>query len=271
MQIIYKKLTFLMLIEINIIYADDITLMAGSEKELKSLFDEGEKLNLKRNIQKLKIMASSPIISWQIQGEKVEAVTDIIFLGSKITAENDCSHAIKRCLLLGRKAMTNLDRILKSKDITLPTKVCVFKAMVFPVVMYGYESWTIKKAERPRLDAFELWYWRGLLRLPWTSRRSNESVLKEINPEYSMEGLRLKLKLQYVGHLMGRTDSLEKTLMLGKIEGRRRRERQRMKLLDGKTDSMDMSLSKLQEMVKDREAWRAALHGVTKGRTRLSD
>ena len=181
------------------------------------------KVGLKLNIQKTKIMASGPITSWQIGGETVETVTAFIFLGSKITADGDCSHEIKRHLLLGRKVMTNLDSILKSRDVTLPTKVHLVKAMVFPVVIYGCESWTIKKAEHRRIDAFELWCWRRLLRVPWTARRSNQPILKEISPEYSLEGLMLKLKLQYFGHLIQRTDSLEKTLMLGKIEGRRRR------------------------------------------------
>ena len=198
----------------NLKYADDTTLMAESEEKLKSFLmkvkEESEKVGLKLNIQKMKIMASGPITSWEIDGETVETVSDFIFGGSKITADGDCSHEIKRRLLLGRKVMTNLDSIFKSRDITLPTKVRLVKAMVFPVVRYGCECWTVKKADCRRIDAFELWCWRRLLRVPWTARRPNQSILKEISPGCSLEGLMLKLKLQYFGHLMRRINSLEK-------------------------------------------------------------
>ena len=228
-------------------YGDDITLMVESKEKLKSLLrqvkEENEKAGVKRNIQKTDIMTSGPITSWQIDGEKVETMIHFIFLGSKVTADGNCIHKLKRLLILGRKDMTNLDSVLKDRNITLQTKAPIVRAMVYLVIMYECERWTIKKAEHWRIDAFELWFWIRILRVSWTARWLKQSILKDINPEHSLEGLMLKLKFQYFGHLMWRTDSLEKTLMLGKIEGKRIRRWQRIRWLDGITDSMDVSLA----------------------------
>uniref|UniRef100_A0A803TXW0 ribonuclease H n=1 Tax=Anolis carolinensis TaxID=28377 RepID=A0A803TXW0_ANOCA len=259
----------------NLRYADDTTLMAESEEELRSLItkvkEESAKAGLQLNIKKTKIMVTRPIDNWQIEGENVEAVADFIFLGAKITADADCSQEIRRRLLLGRRAMANLDKILKSRDITLATKVHIVKAMVFPIVTYGCESWTIRKAERKKIDAFELWCWRKILRAPWTTRRSNQSILQEIMPDCSLEGRILEAKLKYFGHIMRRQESLEKIMMLGKMEGKRKRGRPRVRWMDGILEVTGSSLKELGTVTTDRELWRGLVHEVTKSRKRLNE
>uniref|UniRef100_A0A803T5B0 ribonuclease H n=1 Tax=Anolis carolinensis TaxID=28377 RepID=A0A803T5B0_ANOCA len=259
----------------NLRYADDTTLMAESEEELRSLItkvkEESAKAGLQLNIKKTKIMATRPIDNWQIEGENVEAVTDFIFLGAKITADADCSQEIRRRLLLGRRAMVNLDKILKSRDITLATKVRIVKAMVFPIVTYGCESWIIRKAERRKIDAFELWCWRKILRVPWTARRSNQSILQEIMPDCSLEGRILEAKLKYFGHIMRREESLEKIMMLGKMEGKRKRGRPRVRWMDGILEVTSSTLKELGAVTADRKLWRGLVHEVTKSRKRLNE
>ncbi|CAF2089884.1 unnamed protein product [Rotaria magnacalcarata] len=259
----------------NLRYADDTTFMAENEDDLKTLLmkvkEESAKAGLLLNIKKTKIVSTGTVNMIQIDGEEIEVVPDFIFLGSKIHRDGDCSNEIKRRLLLGRKAMMNLEKILKCRDITLSTKVRIANAMVFPVVTYGCESWTIKKADRRKIDAFELWCRRKLLRTPWAARRTNRSILDVVKPDFSLEALIMKLKLKYFGHIMRRQDSLEKTLMLGKLEGNRKRGRQKIRWLDTITDVMDTNLQELKEMVTDRQAWRNSVYRVTKSRTRLND
>lgn len=259
----------------NLRYADDTILMAGSEEELKILIlkvkEESAKAGLMLNVKKTKIMATTPVNSWHVEGEAMEVVSTFNYLGSQISADGDSSQEIKRRLLLGRKAMSNLDKVLRSRDVNLTTKIRIVKAMVFPVVMYGCETWTIRKAERRKIDSFELWCWRKLLRVPWTAKRTNRSVLQQIKPDCSLEGMILKQKLTYFGHIMRRHDALEKTLMLGKIEGTRRRGRQGMRWIDGITEVMDSKLESLREIVQDRRNWRSLVHGVTKSRKRLNE
>uniref|UniRef100_A0A803TRD1 Reverse transcriptase domain-containing protein n=1 Tax=Anolis carolinensis TaxID=28377 RepID=A0A803TRD1_ANOCA len=256
-------------------YSDDTTLMAESEEELRSIItkvkEESAKAGLQLNIKKTKIMATRPIDNWQIEGENVEAVTDFIFLGVKITADADCSQEIRRRLLLGRRAMDNLDKILKSRDITLVTKVRIVKSMVFPIVTYGCESWTIRKAERRKKDAFELWCWRKILRVPWTARRFNQSIVQEIMPNCSLEGRILEAKMKYFGHIMRRQESLEKTMMLGKMEGKRKRGQPRARWMDGILEVSGSTLKELGAVMADRELWHGLVQEVTKSRKRLSD
>uniref|UniRef100_A0A803TW69 Reverse transcriptase domain-containing protein n=1 Tax=Anolis carolinensis TaxID=28377 RepID=A0A803TW69_ANOCA len=259
----------------NLRYADDTTLMAESEEELRSLItkvkEESAKAGLQLNIKKTKIMATTPIDNWQIEGENMEAVTDFTFLGAKITADADCSQEIRRRLLLGMRAMANLDKIVKSRDITLATKVRIVKAMVFPIVTYGCESWAIRNAERRKIDAFELWCWRKILRVPWTTRRSNQSIVQEITPGCSLEGTILEAKLKYFGHIMRRQESLEKIVMLGKMEGKRKRGQPRARWMDGILEVTSLTLKELGAVTADRELWRGLVHEVTNSRRRLND
>uniref|UniRef100_A0A803SNW1 ribonuclease H n=1 Tax=Anolis carolinensis TaxID=28377 RepID=A0A803SNW1_ANOCA len=252
----------------NLRYADDTTLMAESEEELRSLItkvkEESAKAGLQLNIKKTKIMATRLTDNWQIEGENMEAVADFIFLGAKITADADCSQEIRRRLLLGRRAMANLDKIVKSKDITLAMKVHIVKAMVFPVITYGCKSWIIRKAEQRKIDAFELWCWRKILRAPWTARRSNQSILQEIMPSCSLEGRILEAKMKYFGHIMRRQESLEKIMMLGKTEGKRKRGRPRARWMDGIREVTGLTLKELGAATADRKLWCGLVHEVTK-------